>query len=353
MAPPGARARAGAWLQRAARRLAGRPRPRLLVLFYHRVCLLERDPQLLTVSPDHFAEHLTVLRDAGPVVDLRAGVAALAAGTLPDRAVAVTFDDGYADNCDVAAPLLERHAVPATVFVTTAGIDAGRELYWDEVERVLLCPGLLPRRLALGAGAARRTWYLGDAADYPPEEERRHRGWNATRRFAPTARHAAYRGLLAHLGGLGVAARAELLRELRECADLGPEGRPSHATLGTAALRQLAAGGHVAIGAHTVNHPRLARLPRPEQETEMTASKLRLEALLGAPVTCFAYPFGHRGDYGPETVAAARRAGFTVACTTEPGTVTAATSPLELPRALVRDCSGRTFARRLERWWHA
>jgi peptidoglycan/xylan/chitin deacetylase (PgdA/CDA1 family) len=79
-------------------------------------------------------------------------------------------------------------------------------------------------------------------------------------------------------------------------------------------VRALAAAG-MEIGAHTVTHPLLARLPPSEQEQEMTASKRRLEEEIGRPVVSFALPFGNRGTYTRQTLALAARH-FRACCTT-------------------------------------
>src|SRR5947207_7132586 len=90
----------------------GRREKRAFVLAYHRVGRVTTDPQLLCVTPEHFTEHLELITKRYEPARLDELVAA----TRPDRAVAVTFDDGYADTLLAAKPLLERASVHATVF---------------------------------------------------------------------------------------------------------------------------------------------------------------------------------------------------------------------------------------------
>jgi peptidoglycan/xylan/chitin deacetylase (PgdA/CDA1 family) len=118
-------------------------------LVYHRINELRSDPWALGVTPRRFAEHLEVLRDCARPIRLEQLSGALLDGSLPDRSVVVTFDDGYADNLYNAKPLLERYDVPATVFVTTGYVGSGREFWWDELDRLLLQPGTLPEALRL------------------------------------------------------------------------------------------------------------------------------------------------------------------------------------------------------------
>lgn len=118
--------RAGpAGLQRTWLRL--RRRTRCTILVYHRVNDVSRDN--LTTSTARFAEHLETLKRHYPVLGLSAAVTALREGRyLGPNVVVITFDDGYADNHDNAAPILERFGLPATFFVTAA-IVGSREAF--------------------------------------------------------------------------------------------------------------------------------------------------------------------------------------------------------------------------------
>jgi peptidoglycan/xylan/chitin deacetylase (PgdA/CDA1 family) len=116
---------AGRRLGRGGRRAAG-----LRVLFYHRVAE-EREP--LAVTPGDFRRQMDHLARTGrPVVDLHAGWRALRDGSLPDGAVALTFDDGYRDFLEHASPVLDAHGFPSTVFVCPGFVDGTARPAWYE-----------------------------------------------------------------------------------------------------------------------------------------------------------------------------------------------------------------------------
>ena len=96
----------------------GQVRPPVDYSIYHRVAVVPSDPQLLCVTPKHFAEHLDVLQKCMNPMPLRQLVPAVRNRKIPHRRVIVTFDDGYADNMYIAKPLLERCRIPATVFAS-------------------------------------------------------------------------------------------------------------------------------------------------------------------------------------------------------------------------------------------
>ena len=315
----------------AFRRLRAARRPAVCVVVYHRVAEAEVDPWGLCVSPDRFAAHLDLYGRWGTLLSVDDLVERLAEGRLPRRAVAVTFDDGYPDNLDTAAPLLARHGAPATVFVTTGREGRTREMWWDELERVLLLPGPLPPTLDGPLGGVPVQWDLGDAAAYGAARAGRHRGWRAWEP-PPTPRHALYRHLWERLVERPAPAQRAALDDLLTWAGCDPAPRPTHRLLSDDGVRALART--VDVGAHTVTHAALPALPPAAQQDELAASRDRLEAVLGRPVRTCAYPYGRTSA---ATRAAAAAAGFDAAFTTEPDAVRPGADPLAVPRIAVPD----------------
>jgi peptidoglycan/xylan/chitin deacetylase (PgdA/CDA1 family) len=358
-------------IKRALRRLENAG----LVLLYHRVAEVERDPQLLCVSPKHFAEHLEVLRGRRVIpLDWMAEVFAYEGCASrrikpPHFPVSITFDDGYADNLQHATPILEKYDAPATVFVASGFVGRREEFFWDELDRLLLQPGRLPKALNLApphdepALASPMTcdlgaddpwiWTLSDEdADYTPDRAAAHRAWNVLSPETPTPRHAAYRALCPALAASDPATRTRWLDTIRARLGVDAHGRESHRTMTADELRQLASGNLIEIGAHTVTHARLSSLPVEQQRHEIAQSKHTLDDLLDRRVGSFSYPFGNHADYTPETVRLVREAGFDHACSNFGGAVRRGTADrFQLNRVLVRDWDGDEFARRLREYF--
>jgi peptidoglycan/xylan/chitin deacetylase (PgdA/CDA1 family) len=343
-------------IRRAIERLRRRERQnaprsgRALILLYHRVARLRSDPWSLAVTPRRFEEHLEVLRREAHPIRLEQLSKSLVDGELPERAVVVTFDDGYADNLYNARPLLERYDVPATIFLPSGLIGGEREFWWDELERLMLQPGKLREdRLVLDLHGTTYKWQLGDATNYTREEFRRNRHWRAWEE-APTSRHGVYRTLWELLHPMSEAERWKLLDQLGEWAGVQRAPRDSHRLLSLEEVGALAREELVEIGAHTVTHPTLSGLPAEVQRSEILKSKADLEEIAGRPVSAFAYPFGRRSDYDSRTLTLVREGGFTCACCNFPGRVDLSSDRFELPRLLVQDWDGGDFAARLS-WW--
>jgi peptidoglycan/xylan/chitin deacetylase (PgdA/CDA1 family) len=329
-------------LKRAARRTANRWTPGALILLYHRVTRLETDPQWLTVPPATFDEQLDMLRRNWPVMPLTKLVAALRENALPKRSVVVTFDDGYADNLHEAKPLLEKHALPATVFVSSGFVGRREEFFWDELDRLLLHSPTLPERLEWPGLAG---WSFGSSrCENRPV-------WNVLHADSPDARHEAYRMLCPIFAHADPETRRRWLDGLRAWAGTTPDGRESHRTVTPDELQRLAAGNLIEIGAHTVHHPRLASLPLDAQRREMRDGKLALESIIDRPVTTFSYPFGGPGDYTADTARLAGENGFTAACANFGGSVRRGADPFQLNRVLVRDWPADELDRRIREWF--
>lgn len=155
--------------------LGRRLRPRAVVLLYHRVAQImepETDPHRQAVPPAVFESHLELLRREYHVEALPD----IAGGSYPDRTVAVSFDDGYADNLTVAHPIAARLGVPITVFVAVQPVLDGKPFPWDEREehgRPLTVEEL--RRLAAlpGVGIGAHTMTHPRLSSIPLEDQRR------------------------------------------------------------------------------------------------------------------------------------------------------------------------------------
>ncbi len=274
-------------------------RSRSVILLYHRITRLEPDPWSLCVTPEHFSEHLDVLQKYRRV---RLDRLEPRSRWLSGLSVAVTFDDGYADNLHEAARLLERFDTPATFFIATGYIGGNREFWWDELERIVF------------------------SSDAPPAQ-----------------RDQIYRELYAELQPLPQAARCLRLDSLAHYFGAARASRQSHRVLTARELQQLGEHRLAEIGAHTVTHPVLAAQPDAIQYAEVSNSKTWLEELLGRPVTSFSYPYGGRGHYSDAAVRAVREAGFKRACTTEARPVRESDPPHEWARLNVTDLNGDQF----------
>lgn len=320
-----------------------------IVLLYHRVADEMSDPYGLCVSPADFEEHLRVMRSEGDPMALLDLAAGLRTGSLPHRAICVTFDDGYLDNLEHAEPLLQRYEVPATIFVTTGAAGRDREFWWDELERIFLQPGRLPASLELEISGQHRTWTLGHDTEYDRECQRRYRGWHLLDASAPTARHTAFREIYQLLQPLDSEVRTGVVDELLSWAgQTSSMVRASHRTMTPGQVSALASGGLVEIGAHTVTHPALPTLTAPEQRVEIEHSKRELEHWTGREVLGFAYPYGL---YDESAVIAARSAGFAYACSGICEPVWRASDLFLFPRIEVTHRDREPFARRLRRYF--
>jgi len=298
------------------------PRGGLSVLIFHRV-LAQADP-LFPQETDarRFDAVCGWLRDWCNVLPLDTAVRRLQEGRLPARALAITFDDGYADNHDVALPILARHGLAATFFVATGFLDGGR--MWNDtlIESLRRTP--LAKLDVEGLGAGVPTFEVDTAAQ----------------------KRAAIDTLIAHAKYMQVHARERFVDEVARRCRVEP---PGELMLSSQQVRQLRAAG-MQIGAHTVSHPILARLPAEGARQEILASKKVLESLLQEPIGLFAYPNGKpERDYGVEAVDIVRECGFDAAFSTAPGVARTGADPYQLPRFTPWDHTRTRFGLRLIR----
>jgi peptidoglycan/xylan/chitin deacetylase (PgdA/CDA1 family) len=329
-----------------ARNLVAR---KAVVLLYHRVADAEIDPHQLCVSPRHFAEQLAVLTQHYTPLSLSQCAEAMRQGRLPRHVAVVTFDDGYADNLHAAKPLLERHGVPATLFITTGQINSPREFWWDELEKIFLLPGTLPQHLDMEINGRTHHWDLNGAAQYTEEQFRAHRTWRAGVGTPPSSRLELFQTIHTLLRRLPSGTRTETMDALLKWSGASREARPSYRALSTGELTALSATNLIDWGGHTVTHPYLPEQDLAVQREEIHGGKTALEQLIGHTVQSFSYPYGF---YSDPTIELVRQAGYTNACTCIERVARRESDLFQLPRLIVRDWDGDEFARQLQACVH-
>jgi peptidoglycan/xylan/chitin deacetylase (PgdA/CDA1 family) len=292
-----------------------------LALLYHRVGASDPDPHRINVPRQPFADQMSWLKAHCAVIPLDELRAGAERGTLPPRAIALTFDDGYEDSLMVAAPVLKALQLPATCFVTTEDLEGTHEFWWDTLASALLGEGAYPSTLSVSLPGGPQTVPTATRGE---------------RLFA--------HGLIYHaIVGEPASTRSAVVSAVRGWAP-SEVGGPTGRRMTAGGIARLADYG-VAVGAHTVRHPQLPRLSQADQVREIADCRATLERLVKAPVRSLAYPFG---AFDATTVAAAREAGIESAWTCEPRAVGRADEPLSMPRLDPQATDMSRFVGRLE-----
>jgi len=297
---------------------------RLQILMFHRV-LARPDPLFPgEMYAERFDRLMGVVAKTFSVLTLGRALALKHQRRLPRRALVITFDDGYADNAEIALPLLQRHGLMATFFVATGFLDGGR-MWNDTVIETLRLSSL-------------------DRVDLDEF------GLGVLPLGAADQRRRAIATLLPKIKYLSLPGRRDALARLQRLAGAPP--LPEGPMMTSGQVRQLHHSG-MELGGHTVYHPILAVLPDAEARDEIANGQASLQELIDAPVNVFAYPNGQPDrDFDARHVIMLRQLGFRGAVSTAAGTAGRATSPFLLPRFTPWDEStwrwtSRLLARRL------
>ena len=307
---------------------------------YHRVSEPPWDPWGLCVPPAVFRDQLRELtrrRTVIPMEDLARG---LETGDLPPKATALTFDDGYADNIRIAAPLLEEFGAPATFFLTSGFVSGGERFWWDELARLVLAgPGAADFELETRETRLAVRW--PEQRSLPEDLPK----WRASE-SSDDPRRMAYAKLWHALQRMGGAARRAALAELAsKIGDETPLADDSLDVPMDAAMIR-AAPNLIAFGVHGRSHTPLTALPLPERRSELELARSEVAALTGRePPVGMAYPHGSLDAETRELVAAA---GYRWAVTSRNARVDRSRfDPLALPRLELGTRSGRAMLRAL------
>src|SRR5262249_42474497 len=232
------------------------PPPQLgAILMYHRISELQIDPHNLCVSPTEFREHMQYLVRQHPVLSLEDMAQCVANGVLPEKAVAVTIDDGTLDGLENASPILRELGIPATFFVNTERFNEEHEPWWEVLGRIFHEEGPLPPKVEIQMGPERQVFPTGNRAE----------------------RSSAYSTIHRFLMRSTLEQREETMQCVTKWSALALAPRKTHRVLLPNEVRRLAEQPGHSIGAHSVHHLLLPLQSAGEQEREIANCKHDLE----------------------------------------------------------------------------
>ncbi len=266
--------------------LAHANRDKWTIVCYHRVLPAAARAEYfcpdLVVTPEALRAHCAVYREHFEVLPVREAFARMCSGALGEKPLlSLSFDDGYRDNFEIAAPILEEHGLRASFYVIAGLVDT-KELPWYD-------------RVALSEAST-----------------------------------SAGRALVESMKSLPNAERIRRVAGVRPSPPANPD---LDLIMTSAQLRGLHDKGHE-IGSHSLTHPILTQVEADKLPEELHASRVRLEGVLGAAVDTFCYP---NGNYNAEIVAGLRDSGYKAALSTLQGLNRADAAPCELRRVFINE----------------
>ena len=223
------------------------------------------------------------------------------------RCIAITFDDGFRDNYENAYPILKRYNVPATIFLTTGYIENRTAPWFIKLRYIFMKTEQTHFELS----------HKGTTISCPMRTR--------NEKFAASGKAMTYLKNCPDEERLPLLDRLCEELELNECQGL------DNLMLTWDQIKEMARHG-ISFGAHTVNHPILSRISIEMAKKEIQESKRTIEAIIGKPVTIFAYPFGKKSQYTPQIFPILQELQFKCAVTTESKSNTHSINLFELNR---------------------
>jgi peptidoglycan/xylan/chitin deacetylase (PgdA/CDA1 family) len=279
----------------------------------------------ITTDADKFNEQMRILRNEYNPVTLDE-IAEWIRGTklLPARSVAVTFDDGFADNYYIAAPIMERYDIRGTIYLTVDAVQRG-ELPWF-CRTAFLFQQAAARKIVLLDSETKRTWNLGN-----PDENRE--------------AFIYYNYPCAKLTGEEL---RNYIEKLETWFNFRLDRNDISGMMTFEQARELRQRGHN-IGNHTLSHCNLAHISQELLCQEIAGADEILKRELGEPVEHFSYPHPCLNpQWNDATVAETEKLNYKTVTLTSFGVVTQRSLPLLLPRIMISNQDNKEFRWKLE-----
>jgi peptidoglycan/xylan/chitin deacetylase (PgdA/CDA1 family) len=245
------------------------------------------------------------------IMELSEAVALLKSDALKQNTLALTFDDGYLDNHDIAKGLLASAGIPATFFVPINQINSGKPFWWDYIKHI---------------ADRERSGFVKWLADssFPAQHQS-----SLSQSKAPLS----VRQLVRHLNEQTHDKRISFLQSIEN--NFGPYEGPQ-LLMGWPEIRDLSRNGF-SIGSHTISHEPLTDLNQDAARSEIANSRSILAEHLGHPIPGFCYP---RGAFSASLCKMVDQAGYTYAVTTRYSSNTSGADVFALSRRNIGDYAG-------------
>lgn len=233
--------------------------------------------------------------------------------TKNKKFIAITLDDGYADNYEFAWPLLKKYDAPFTIYVTTDFPERKAILWWYLLEDLLI---------------------KKDSVSFQWQENEYCFQLNTNEE-----KEIAFQSIRETIINTDVNLQSELFSSI--FGNIGEEffSPVKKLALSWDQIKELSNDPLVTIGAHTLSHPNLKKLSENEALQEISESKRMLEEKTGTSVEHFAYPFGSPREAGFREFELSKKLGFKTAVTLRQGNIFSGYSNYtqQLPRIAVNN----------------
>ncbi len=284
-------------------------RHHVTIVMYHGVVRTSLEvPDRCFVDKESFTRQVAYLKRDFDVIPLRDVVHRLRNGQVRRPTAAITFDDGYQNNYDVAWPILREAGLPATIFLVTGLMDTSDMVWSCRLHRAITETSKSElewgeSRLDLRGAAARGRAAIALKRRLKMQQ--------------PQSQATELTGMLRALG---------------DDPDRPVDQESPFRMLNRDAIVEMSRSGLIDFGAHTCSHPILSLLSDGDCRREVADSVAAVAEITDQPCTLFAYPNGQPHDYTPSVIAAVAAAGIQTAVTTVQRQNDAETPALELGR---------------------
>jgi len=249
--------------------------PRVVVIVYHRVGPCKDPWSLDTISGPLFESQIKYLKTMYKIISFKDYLNSKSDENLIEKRYAIiTFDDGYKDIYIHAYPILKRYNVPATLFLTTGHIETNKLFWWDQIGYAIWKTKLKSIKTAQNNSISlkysyNKLQYISKIVEYVKQMEENDKN--------------------------------DYIEDLINQLDINIPKNIENMTLSWEEIIEMYNNGFD-IGAHSVNHPILTKIPTKQAEYEIVQSKIDIEKHIRAKVDGFSYPNGTDQDYNQQIV---------------------------------------------------